>query len=157
MEARLSRFGVGPRTLVPSVLYMAGAWLATKRWRAVFRLELPDWVASIGLVLIGLGVVLWLTGIVTVMRAYDRDRLVTTGVFALVRHPAYSGWITLIFPGLALLARSWLMLLTPLIAYAIFKQLIGVEDMYLAKRYGQAYLDYRQRANELLPIPRFRR
>jgi protein-S-isoprenylcysteine O-methyltransferase Ste14 len=62
----------------------------------------------------------------------------------------------LIFPGQALLARSWLMLLAPLIAYAIFKRLIGVEDEYLAKRFGQTYLDYRRRVNELVPIPRLR-
>jgi protein-S-isoprenylcysteine O-methyltransferase Ste14 len=156
MEERLSRFGVGPKTLVPSAFYMMGASAATRAWPDVFRLALPPVVTSIAWVLIGLGVSLWLTAIITVMRAYDRDRLVTTGVFGLVRHPVYAAWIMLIFPGQALLARSWLMLLAPLIAYAIFKRLIGVEDEYLAKRFGQTYLDYRRRVNELVPIPRLR-
>jgi protein-S-isoprenylcysteine O-methyltransferase Ste14 len=98
---------------------------------------------------------LWMVGGVTVMRAYNRDELVTSGAFALVRHPIYAAWITLVFPGLALLIRSWPMLLTPLIAYAIFRRLIHREDEYLEQRFGQAYLDYRGRVNEVIPIPRF--
>ena len=98
---------------------------------------------------------MWLVGAVTVMRAYNRDRLVTSGVFALVRHPIYAAWITLIFPGLALLARSWPMLISPCIAYAIFRRLIHREDEYLEQRFAQAYLDYRRRVNEVIAIPRF--
>jgi protein-S-isoprenylcysteine O-methyltransferase Ste14 len=98
---------------------------------------------------------MWMTGVVTVMRAYNRDQLVTSGVFALVRHPVYGAWITLIFPGLALLTRSWPMFISPLIAYALFKRLIHREDEYLEKRFGQAYLDYRRRVNEVIAIPRF--
>jgi protein-S-isoprenylcysteine O-methyltransferase Ste14 len=98
---------------------------------------------------------MWLVGAVTVMRAYNRDRLVTSGIFALVRHPIYAAWITLIFPGLALLTRSWPMLLTPWIAYAIFRRLIHREDEYLEQRFGQAYRDYRRRVNEVIAVPRF--
>ena len=99
---------------------------------------------------------MWLVGAVTVMRAYNRDQLVTSGVFALVRHPIYAAWITLIFPGLALLTRSGPMLLTPWIAYAIFRRLIHREDEYLEQRFPQAYRGYRRRVNEVMPIPRFR-
>jgi protein-S-isoprenylcysteine O-methyltransferase Ste14 len=66
-------------------------------------------------------------------RAYKRDELVSSGVFALARHPIYSAWIVLIAPGLALLSRSWLQLLTPLVAYAVFKLLIHQGDEYLER------------------------
>ncbi|MCX6626175.1 MAG: isoprenylcysteine carboxylmethyltransferase family protein [Candidatus Solibacter sp.] len=156
MEKRLSRWGIGPRTFVPSFIYTLAAWAATSAWPEVFLLpSLPDVVGTVGAVLTALGLLLWIVGAVTVMRAYDRDQLVTSGVFALVRHPVYAGWITLAFPGLALLHRSWPMLITPLIAYAIFRSLIHREDEYLEKRFGQAYLDYRRRVNEVIPIPRF--
>ncbi|HSM77430.1 MAG TPA: hypothetical protein VLT57_07390, partial [Bryobacteraceae bacterium] len=59
-------------------------------------------------------------------------------------------------PGLALLLRYWPMLLTPLVAYAIFKSLIHREDKYLEQRFGQPYRDYRRSVNEVIPIPRFR-
>ena len=61
----------------------------------------------------------------------------------------------MVSPGLALFNRSWPMLITPLIAYAIFRRLDHREDEYLEQRFGQAYLDYRRRVNEVIPIPRF--
>ena len=158
MEKRLSRFGVGPRIFVPSLVCTAAAWAATRTWPGVCVVRgLPDAVAAAGGVLVALGLLLWLAGVVTVMRAYNRDELVTRGVFALVRHPVYAGWIALVFPGLALYFRSWPMLLTPLVAYGIFRGLIGREDEYLERRFGQAYRDYREQVNEVLPLPRFRR
>jgi protein-S-isoprenylcysteine O-methyltransferase Ste14 len=153
---RISRWGIGPKTFMPSLAYTLAAWAATSAWPDVFRLHwLPDIVVTAGVVLTAAGVVMWLVGAVTVMRAYNRDRLVTSGIFALVRHPIYAAWITLIFPGLALLTRSWPMLLTPWIAYAIFRRLIHREDEYLEQRFGQAYRDYRRRVNEVIAVPRF--
>jgi protein-S-isoprenylcysteine O-methyltransferase Ste14 len=143
--------------MVPSLTYALAAWACTAAWPGVFRMGwLPDFVGTIGIVFTAAGLLLWIVGGVTVMRAYDRDQLVTSGAFALVRHPIYAAWITLVFPGVALLARSWPMLITPLIAYAIFKSLIHREDEYLEQRFGQAYADYRRRVNEVIPIPRFR-
>lgn len=157
MEKRMSRYGIGPRSFVPSLIFAVAAWTATSKWPGAFRLRwLPAVVETVGMVLIAAGLLLWITGVITVMRAYNRDQLVTTGVFALVRHPVYAAWITLVFPGLALLLRSWPMLLTPLVAYAIFKSLIHREDEYLEQRFGQPYRDYRSRVNEVVPIPRFR-
>jgi len=156
VEERISRWGIGPTTFVPSSIYALAAWAATSAWPGAFRLRgLPGVVETAGAVLMAAGLLLWIVGAVTVMRAYSRDRLVTSGAFALVRHPVYAGWITLGLPGLALLLRSWPMLLAPLIAYAIFRRLIHREDQYLERRFGQAYLDYRHRVNELIPIPRF--
>jgi protein-S-isoprenylcysteine O-methyltransferase Ste14 len=156
VKKRMSRWGVGPKTFVPSLTYTLAAWAATSAWPGAFRLRsLPDVVGTVGVVLTTVGLLMWMVGGVTVMRAYNRDQLVTSGVFALVRHPVYAAWITLVFPGLALLNRSWPMFITPLIAYAIFRRLIHREDEYLEQRFGPAYVNYRRRVNEVIPIPRF--
>ena len=89
-----------------------------------------------------------------VTRAYNNDQLVTSGILALVRNPIYSAWLVFIIPGLALLGRSWPLLLTPVIGYAVFKRLIHREDEYLRQRFGKTYLDYRAQVSELIPIPR---
>ena len=157
MEKRPSRWGSGPKMFAPCLFYTLAAWAATLAWPDIFVLRwLPGAVRTAGALLIAGGLVLWFAGVVTVMRAYNRDELVTSGAFALVRHPVYAAWITLVFPGLALLTRSWPMLLTPWIAYGIFRRFIPSEDEYLTQRFGQAYLDYCGRVNEVIPIPRFR-
>jgi len=88
--------------------------------------------------------------------AYNNDRLTTSGIFAVVRNPIYSAWLVFILPGLALLSRSWPLLLTPLVGYAVFKRLIHREEEYLRQRFGEAYLNYRAQVNELVPNPKRR-
>ena len=133
-------------------------WAATSAWPGLFLLpSLPGWATTAGALLIACGFLLWLSGLIAVTTAYNRDQLMTSGPFALVRHPVYAAWIVLIFPGLALFTRAWLLFSTSAVAYLLFKRLIHVEDDYLLGRFGQAYLDYRQRVNEVIPLPRFRR
>ncbi len=156
---RLSRWGVGPRILATAAAYAALGGAATCLWPTVCRISWPPPAVFVtaGLMLLVLGVPMWLIAVRAVMRAYNSDRLVTAGVFGLVRHPVYSAWIVFNIPAIALLFRSWPLLLTPLLAYAVFKSSIGTEDEYLEQRFGQQYLDYRARVNELIPIPKFRR
>lgn len=156
MDKRLSRFGVGP-TIVASVVACAG-------FAGALSYSLPGAcvvpalhqlaVVTLAVVLIVIGLPMWLIGAFAAMRAYNRDQLVTSGVFGLVRHPMYAAWIVLILPGIALLTASWPFLLMPLVGYAVFKALIHTEDEYLQNRFGQSYSDYRASVNEIIPIPR---
>ncbi len=159
MTERLSRWGVGPKIMAAGGAFAAVAGFVTWRWPEVFQISgVPSAVLLVGgVALVGVGFPLWVLGVRAAMSAYGRDRLVTSGVFALVRHPIYASWIVLIIPGLALLCRSWPLLGTSLAAYLAFKGSIGKEDEYLERRFGQAYRDYRLRVNEIIPLPRCRR
>jgi len=121
----------------------------------VFLLDMPGALRAAGMVLAGLGVALWAAGVVTVMRAFSRGELVTTGAFALVRHPVYAGWISLALPGLGLWTGAWPLWLIDLGAYLVFRRLIHREDDYLEQKFGKSYLEYRRQVNAMLPIPRF--
>ena len=158
MNNRLSRFGIGPRILVSAAAYAVLGIAATCLWPTVCLIPWPPSAVfvTVGILLLMIGVPMWLIAMRAVMRAYNSDRLVTSGVFGLVRHPVYSAWIVFNIPAIALLFRSWPLLLTPFVAYAVFKLSIYTEDEYLEKRFGQEYLDYRARVNELIPVPRFR-
>lgn len=90
----------------------------------------------------------------------DRLRFRSTrhdGNFCIVRNPIYSAWIVFIIPGLVLFSRSWPLLLTPVVAYVVFKIMISRETEYLEQRFGDAFLKYRAEVPELFPRPRFRR
>lgn len=154
LEKRLSRFGVGPKIVLSTAISAALAGGAMYIWPDACSLRAVPYLWIPGLLLLVAGVPMWLFGVVTVMCAYNSDRLLTSGAFALCRHPVYAAWILFILPGLALLAKSWPLMITPLVAYAVFKSLIRAEDDYLAQRFGRAYLEYRAKVNELLPIPK---
>jgi protein-S-isoprenylcysteine O-methyltransferase Ste14 len=136
---------------------MVLAGIATYLWPEVCLLHFLPYRAFlvVGAILLSIGVPMWLTGFIAAMMAYNRDALMISGVFGMVRHPIYSAWIVFNLPGIALLCRSWPLLGATLVAYAIFKLTIRQEDEYLERRFGQAYLDYRSRVNEIVPFPKF--
>ncbi len=155
MEHRLSRFGIGPKIAVSATVCLALAAAATHFWPDVCVVRAAPYgvCVALGALLVLLGVPMWLIAVVSVMRAYNSDRLVTSGVFGLCRHPVYGAWIVLILPGIALITRSWVFLIPPIVACAVFKALIRTEDEYLDKRFGPAYVEYRATVNEIVPFP----
>lgn len=155
MDKRLSRFGVGPKIVASVVACAALAGALSYRFAevcAVPAFRQPT-VVTLAVILILIGLPMWLIGAITVMRAYNRDQLLTSGVFALVRHPMYAAWIVLILPGIAHLTASWPFLLMPLVGYVVFKALIHTEDEYLQNRFGQTYSNYRASVHEIIPLP----
>lgn len=155
MNVRLSRWGIGPYIALASVPYAVVAEAITNRWPQFCQVLLVPYgvFAAMAAVLLIAGISMLVIAARAVTRAYNSDQLVTSGIFALVRNPIYSAWLVFIIPGLALLGRSWPLLLTPVIGYAVFKRLIHREDEYLRQRFGKTYLDYRAQVSELIPIP----
>ncbi len=90
-----------------------------------------------------------------VREAYKRRELVTDGIYAVCRHPVYAFAMVAIC-GLAVLFRSWIMLAVPLVTYLAALILIREEDELLARRFGQAFLDYRRKVPAFFPAPRHR-
>jgi protein-S-isoprenylcysteine O-methyltransferase Ste14 len=83
-----------------------------------------------------------------------KGELLTTGIYAFVRHPMYSGMVFFISPGIALCFRFWLLLTPSLLAYVLFRILIKEEDTYLEQKFGQAFLDHKSRVNAIIPFIR---
>jgi protein-S-isoprenylcysteine O-methyltransferase Ste14 len=130
MTRELSRRGVGPSIGIAVVAYAALAGLVTWLWPGVCLVNaVPNIVFLVaGIVLLAIGMLMLAVAGRAAMLAYNSDKLATTGIFGLVRHPIYSAWIVFIIPGLVLLSKSWPLLLTPLVAYFVFKMKIGRED-----------------------------
>jgi protein-S-isoprenylcysteine O-methyltransferase Ste14 len=111
--------------------------------------------AILGTILIIIGLVMWALGARIIRKAFHEGRLLTKGVYAIVRNPMYSGLIVFISPGIALWFRSWLIFTVPIVAYIAFKLLIKEEENYLKEEFGQEYLDYKSKVNALIPFPHF--
>jgi protein-S-isoprenylcysteine O-methyltransferase Ste14 len=155
-ERRMSIFGVGPRIVGTALLYAVAAGLATWSWPEaclIRAIPYPVFV-TVGVLLVLIGVPMLAVAGRAVTVAYKLDKLATTGIFGVVRNPIYSAWIVLIIPGLVLLTHSWPLLLTPLVAYIVFKATIRRENEYLEKRFGDAYRRYGTEVCELIPFPR---
>ena len=70
-------------------------------------------------------------------------RLTTEGPFRYTRNPGYLA-MAMIYLGIAVLRNSlWAILLLPLVVYVIQREVIGREERYLERTFGEEYLDYK--------------
>jgi protein-S-isoprenylcysteine O-methyltransferase Ste14 len=72
-------------------------------------------------------------------------RLTTAGPFGYSRNPAYLS-LVMIYAGIAALKNSlWAILFLPLVVYVIGREVIGREEQYLERTFGEEYLAYKVR------------
>ena len=153
MAARLSLWGVGPRTITLSALYGLLTLVVTRQWPQYFALDfIPyTYLAIAAAVLAVPTAVLYAVTLRAISRAYKADRLVTTGVYAVCRNPLYAIWVFLWLPIIALAGNSWLFATSSVVLYVLIRWFIGREEKYLEERFGQEYLDYERRVNAVMP------
>lgn len=149
----MSRWGIGPAFTLSSLAYSALAMIIHRWMLPSARMEfIPAPVAvGCGVVLVALGMVLYVTSLGPLHRAYSARRLVTDGVYAYVRHPIYAAFIVLIVPGIVLMLRSLPGLTIPVFMYLIFRALIGAEENYLRAAFGEQYETYHRRVGAVFP------
>ena len=71
--------------------------------------------------------------------------LVTDGPFRYTRNPGYLG-LALLYAGIAVLRNAlWAILLLPVVVYVIQREVIGREESYLERTFGEEYLAYKAR------------
>jgi protein-S-isoprenylcysteine O-methyltransferase Ste14 len=75
----------------------------------------------------------------------DTTRLVDTGIYAVVRHPQYTGGIIAIFLANLLLYPHWLFGVLGVIGAVVTYLGCREEDKYLVEKFGGEYEDYMQR------------
>ncbi len=72
-------------------------------------------------------------------------RLTTEGPFRYTRNPGYL-CLAMIYAGIAVLRNSlWAIVLLPLVVLVIQREVIGREERYLERTFGEEYLDYKSK------------
>jgi protein-S-isoprenylcysteine O-methyltransferase Ste14 len=115
-------------------------------------------LSFVGLSLIVLGLVVRWIGIGTLRRHFTVDvsiqkdhRLIRTGMYRFVRHPAYTGSL-LSFLGLGLSYSNYLSLLIVFVPIcAVFLYRIEIEEKVLLAAFGEEYRAYCESTNRLIP------
>jgi protein-S-isoprenylcysteine O-methyltransferase Ste14 len=118
----------------------------------------PTLFLSVALAFLLSGLALRWTAILTLGRFFTPNvavhpdqRIVRTGVYRYVRHPAYTG-LLLAFLGVGVAFNNWLGLLVifiPVMAALLYR--MRVEERLLVEMLGREYTDYRQATKRLVP------
>lgn len=94
-------------------------------------------------VLLVAGVVVWGWSVVLILTRVPRGELITTGPYAVVRHPLYTGVSLLVLPWLGLVLNTWLGVAIGLAMYLVARRCARAEESALAVRFGPAWERYR--------------
>ncbi len=85
-----------------------------------------------------------------VAETHRAERVVTTGVYSIIRHPQYFGGILAHIGFSFLLSGLYSLLVTPLVI-AIVYIISWKEEIELTKEFGQKYADYKKKVPMLIP------
>ena len=114
--------------------------------------------ASIPLKIIGTafvigGVALWVSAVFgsRIDDNIEANRLVTDGVYAVVRNPIYSAFTLVCAGALLLFGNLWLLVLLPVFWAFLTILMKATEEKWLLELYGQEYVDYCSRVNRCIP------
>ena len=81
----------------------------------------------------------------------EKNKLVTTGVYAIVRNPVYSGFLS-ICTGAVCVAANWVLFVIPVFCWGFMTVvLIFSEEKWLKDLYGTEYVRYCSRTNRCIP------
>ena len=148
--------GVGPAYVISIVLlsslsiFVDTTLLHLPRPTSVF-LEILLFVVGLLLILSGL-LIYFLAIKAKITSSIKENTLVTHGVYAVVRNPIYSAWLFICTGTLFLYGNPYLALILFLIFWLSLTILMKcTEEKWLAKLYGEPYLEYCKKVNRCLP------
>lgn len=150
---KMSIFGIGPLLALLIMIYLVIMNFATKYIGDVILLEwIPNIVVYVisGLLLI-CGIPFLVASVITLLKEFSKDKLMTEGIYKIVRNPIYSSFICFIVPAFVILTKSLLIMSTPIFMYLVFKILIKKEENDLEQTFSQDYLKYKAKTNQIFP------
>ncbi len=151
----LPRYGVGPiYVIIISLLTILGLFFS--RTKFLQSGDVPQFslmFTAIGIALMIFGTYVWCAAIFGKKIGDDirSNTLATTGIYAHVRNPIYSG-MAIFLTGILLLVHNLWLLLLPIVFWAFMTVLmIHTEEKWLTKLYGEEYTAYCKKVNRCIP------
>ncbi|MDY5160072.1 methyltransferase family protein [Actinotignum urinale] len=108
-----------------------------------------------GLLVIAEAVIVWCAAVFGshMVQSVKTGKLMTSGIYAWVRHPVYAAFL-LLNCGLLLVQANWWLLALPVIYWVGLSVLMKhTEERWLENKFGDEYTRYAARVNRIFPWP----
>jgi protein-S-isoprenylcysteine O-methyltransferase Ste14 len=96
----------------------------------------------ISIVILIPGVTIWIWSAVLILIKVPKKELITTGPYAIVKHPLYTGVAFLVLPWIGFLFDTWLGVLIGIVLFIGSRVFSPEEEKMLSKTFGAAWDDY---------------
>jgi protein-S-isoprenylcysteine O-methyltransferase Ste14 len=122
-----------------------------------FHIDLAEGLTAAAVMLFGLALRIWaattLGGLYTrTLMVTENHRVVDSGPYSRIRHPAYLG-VILLWSGFGVLSSNIVIALAfPFVFVAVYLYRISVEENMLVRELGDAYVQYQRRTHRLIPF-----
>ena len=88
------------------------------------------------------GIMIWIWSVVLILTKVPRGELITSGPYAWVKHPLYTGVALLVLPWAGFLLNTWLGALLGIILYIGSRMFAPAEEAALSKTFGAGWDEY---------------
>jgi protein-S-isoprenylcysteine O-methyltransferase Ste14 len=103
----------------------------------------PPALRVVSVAVLAVGLVVWAWSAVLILTTVPRGELITTGPFAVVKHPLYTGVALLVLPWVGFLFDSWIGVVIGVAMYVGSRIFAPEEEAELAERFGERWEHYR--------------
>jgi protein-S-isoprenylcysteine O-methyltransferase Ste14 len=93
-------------------------------------------VRAVAIFLLTTGVLIWAWSVALILSRVPKGELITTGPYAIVKHPLYTSVGLLVLPALGVLLGTWLGLLVGVAVYVGSRLFAPAEEAELRKTFG---------------------
>ena len=132
--------------------------VSKKAFNFIRMMKLPGFCIELGICLMLLGIVIRVSAVLTLRKAFtlnvqvtSKQRLITSGPYRKIRHPAYTGSILSLL-GIALALRNLISVGIVLVCCLVCYQIrIAVEEVALEIRFKEEYILYKHNTYKLFP------
>ena len=139
----------------PPLIYVIALGLGWLLNRRVAAINVPDVIGPpvaylVVFVLIGFGILGWAAGMfrragTATLPMRPTSAIVESGPYQFTRNPMYVG-LAFIYLGIGtMIGGGWALVLLPVLLSVIYLYVIRREERYLTGKFGQQYLDYKER------------
>lgn len=104
----------------------------------------PPVMRAVSAVVLSVGVVIWAWAVALILLEVPRGELISSGPFALMKHPIYTAAALLVLPWVGFLLNSLLGAVVGLALYAGSRRYAPAEECELAETFGPAWDEYDQ-------------
>lgn len=152
-HTKMDIFGQGPKIMLfAGVPLVAAVWFQLTFPQAAALPESLRFIQPAGYLLLGLGLQLWGTAVIQLLRDFPKGKLVTSGAYRVVRNPIYASVAVLILPAITLITFTWVYLLVSVVMIVGVNLFIGKEEEQLRQAFGQEYEAYMSRVDRIIPF-----
>jgi protein-S-isoprenylcysteine O-methyltransferase Ste14 len=104
----------------------------------------PPALKVISIIMLVPGVVIWIWSVILILTEVPKNKLITGGPYALVKHPLYTGVSLLVLPWVGFLLNSWLGALVGVAIYIASRLYAPAEETKLSSAFGESWDNYQK-------------